>query len=76
MEYNGTLGRDDDGNGHADDTHGHNPAIDGFTIRDKVGDVYGIYAVGMAVVANNNGTGARGAVGGIGNGDGACTTLR
>ncbi len=70
---------DVDGNGHKDDKHGHNPAKNmGATIRLDVDDLgYGMYTVGMTVVANNNGTGARGTVGGDGMKDlGAKTTLR
>lgn len=70
---------DGDGNGHEGDSYGHNPAEEsGNTIRLDVNDLgYGIYAVGITVVVNNNGTGASGAVGGDGILNlGAKTTLR
>lgn len=81
------MGCDDDGNGHVDDAHGHNPVSGmSWSIRDaevhddkgkNAGDLgYGIYAVGMAVVASNNGAGALGTVGGMGRNDGAKSTLR
>lgn len=67
-------GTDDDGNGHTDDAYGHNPADDNVTPAFYC---YGIYAVGITGVINNNEIGTSSTVGGNGIfGSGAKSTSR
>ncbi len=60
-ELNGTPGRDDDGNGYADDIYGFNFITNN---ADISGEVHGTHVAGTVAAANNNGIGVCGVAGG------------
>lgn len=60
-ELNGTPGRDDDGNGYADDIYGFNFITNN---ADISGEAHGTHVAGTVAAANNNGIGVCGVAGG------------